>query len=270
MSYDNLHMGDTDYPNQSQWRIKAESLLSDCDIWTPTADKRFPMGAIAETRDGRKFRYCRANSSAALTKATMNQAEAVTANWVDEPQTVSGGAVVAAVGDKSITLLVQTAPTADVWNDGYMLVNNGTGEGEMYIIKEHTLTTNPVVQIADRGGFRTATVDGTDITIVRNICNDVIVVPAGAGTNTPVGVALTAVPVNQYFWAQFRGPCPMLVDTNGGGAALVAGDMAGEPAAAQDNGTVGTVEADGTLMLYGTVLWVAEDLEYGLINLDLP
>jgi hypothetical protein len=270
MSYNNYHNGSTAYPNQTQWRIRAEKLDAANDIWTPTVDKKFPLGAIAESRDGRKWRYCRAGSSAALTKATMNQAEAVTANWVDEPQTVASGAVVAAVGDTSITLLVQTAPTADVWVDGYMLVNNGTGEGEMYIIKEHTLTTNPVVQIADVGGFRTATVDATDITILKNICNGVIVVPAGAGTHTPVGVALTAVTASYYFWAQFWGPCPMLVDTNGGGAAMVAGNMCGEPAAAQDDGTVGVVEADGTLVIYGTVLWVAEDLEYGLVNLMLP
>ena len=241
------------------------------DIYTPTVDQKHTLGLEFDLNDGtgRMFKYSKAGATE-LAKAVMNQAEAVTANWVDEPQTVSGGAVIAAVGDTSITLLVQTAPTVNVWNDGWMLVNNGTGEGELYLIKEHTLTGNPLVQIVDTGGIRTATVDGTDITILKSLYRDVIVVPAGAGTHTPIGVSLATVPINRYFWAQFRGPCPMLVDTNGGGAVLVPGNMCGEPAAAQDDGTVGVVEADGTLVIYGTVLWISTDLEYGLVDLMLP
>ena len=245
--------------------------VSSSDIYNPTVGQKHTLGLEFDLNDstGRMFRYTKAGSTG-LVKATMNQAEAVTANWVDEPQTVSGGAVIAAIGDTSITLLVQTAPTVNVWNDGWMLVNNGTGKGELYLIKEHTLTGNPVVQIVDTGGIRTATVDGTDITILKNLHRDVIVVPAGAGTHTPIGVALTTVTADYFFWAQYRGPCPMLVDTNGGGAALVPGNMCGEPTAAQDDGTVGVVEADGTLVIYGTVLWIAEDLQYGLVDLLLP
>lgn len=246
--------------------------VSASDIYNPTVAQKHTLGLEFDLNDstGRIFRYCKANSSAALTKATMNQAEAVTTDWVDEPQTVSSGAVVAAVGDTSITLLVQTAPTANVWNDGWLLVNNGTGKGELYLIKKHTLTTNPVVELVDTGGIRTVTVDGTDITILKSLYREILVVPAAAGTHTPIGVALSAVSTDNYFWAQYRGPCPMLVDTNAGGSALVPGNMCGEPAAAQDAGTVGIVSADGTLVLYGTVLWIAEDLEYGLINLMLP
>ena len=43
MSYDNLFWGDVDTPNHSQWRIKAENLLPDRDIWTPTATKYFTL-----------------------------------------------------------------------------------------------------------------------------------------------------------------------------------------------------------------------------------
>ncbi len=252
--------------------IGPSRLIAESNIYTPTIDQKHTLGVEFDMNDGtgRWFRYCSGNSSAILAKALMNQAEAVTANWVDEPQTVSGGAVVATIGDTAITLLVQTAPTANQWDDGWLLVNNGTGKGELYLIKSHTLTTNPVVQIVDEGGIRTTTVDGTDITILKNLHNGTIVVPAGAGTNTPIGVSLAAVPIDYFYWAQFRGPCPMLVDTNGGGAALVPGNMCGEPAAAQDDGTVGVFETDGTLVIYGTVLWIAEDLQYGLVDLMLP
>ncbi len=247
-------------------------LIAESGIYTPTVDQKHTLGVEFDMNDGtgRWFRYCRNGASAIFAKALMAQAEAVTANWVDEPQTVSGGAVVAAIGDPAITLLVQTAPTANQWDDGWLLVNNGTGEGELYLIKSHSLTTNPKVQLVDEGGIRTVTVDGTDITVIKNLFNGTIVVPAAAGTMTPIGVSLASVPISYYYWAQFRGPCPMLVDTNGGGAVLVAGNMCGEPASAQDDGTVGVVEADGTLVLYGTVLWVSTDLEYGLVDLMLP
>ncbi len=229
MSYDNYHTGSVTVPNQTQWRIKAESLLADCNIWTPHDDKKFPLGAIAESRDGRRWRYQRCDGTTAITAlATINQSGVEIANFVDEPQTVSGGAVVAAVGDKSITLLVQTAPTADEWVDGYMWVENGTGEGNMYVIKEHTLTTNPVVQIADEGGFRTATIDGTDISIHENPYARVVTFPTDP-TGICTGVCHTTVAVSQYFWGQVHGPCAVVNGTD----AIVTGDlvMAGSQAA---------------------------------------
>ena len=190
-------------------------LLAGSDLFHPTADQRYMLGCIYDLDDGRRFRYCEKDGTTALIAAHVNQACAVTTNWVDEPQTIASGAVAAAVGDKSITLLVQTAPTAHDWDDGYLTVVNGDGERNMYVIKSHTLTTNPVVQIADRGGFRVATAPSgstaSDISILKNKFKDVLVAPANP-TNVLVGVNLVAVPVNYFFWAQTRGPCPVECD----------------------------------------------------------
>lgn len=240
-------------------------LLAANDFFTPTSDQKYMLGCICDLNDGRRFRYCRDGGSG-ITKARMSQAAAVTAAWNDEAQT-SGTAFV--IGDTKVTIGVTTAPTANVWDNGWMLVNNGTGAGEMYCIKEHTLTTTPTVTIADRGGVRVATTTSSDITIIRNTYNLVVVVPAGAGTNMPTGVPLATVTADYYFWAQTKGPCPMYVDTNGGAAPLVVGNMCGEPAAAQDAGTVGVVEADGTLAIYGWVRWIAEDLQFAIVDLNL-
>jgi len=264
MSYDNLHTGSTTVPNQSQWRIKAENLLADRDIWTPTVDKKFPLGAIAESRDGRKWRYQRAGA-VALTIATINQSAVETANWVDEPQTVSGGAVVAAIGDKSITLLVQTAPTADAWVDGYLWTENGTGEGNMYVIKEHSLTTNPVVQLADRGGIRTATVDGCDISVHANPYALVVTFPTDP-TGICTGICHTAVPVNYYFWGQVHGPCAIFngTDTIVTGDGVVAGAQAAGVLALED----GSAPNEGDVHI-GYAMRAATSGEVALIFLTI-
>lgn len=186
-------------------------LLAASDLFHPTADQRYMLGCIYDLNDGRRFRYCEKDGTTDLIAAHVNQACAVTTHWVDEPQTVASGAVAAAVGDTSITLLVQTAPVAHDWDNGYLVVVNGDGERQMYIIKSHTLTTNPVVQIADTGGFRVATADATDISILKNKFKDVLVAPANP-TNVLVGVNLCAVPVDYFFWAQTRGPCPVECD----------------------------------------------------------
>lgn len=263
MSYDNYHFGSDTVPNQTQWRIKAESLLVDVDIFHSTVDKRFPLGAIAESRDGRLWRYCR-NGAAVLGKALMNQTSTQVDHWFDEPQTVSGGAVVAAVGDKSITLLVQTAPTADQWVDGYLVVCNGTGEYNMYIIKEHTLTTNPVVQIADRGGFRVVTIDATDISIVMNKYRDVIVTPYAAHTNVMTGIALVDIPINYFFWSQTKGPCPLRQDATDtpaiGNYCCQSDSVAGQGA---------TLAAIADDIVYGTVMSAAATSETLLVDLAL-
>lgn len=247
MSYDNYHFGTTTVPNQTQWRIKAESLLSAVNIWTPHDDKAFPLGAIAESRDGRKWRYQRCASANALTLATINQSAVETADWVDEPQTGTSGAVAAAVGDKSITLLVQTAPSADDWVDGYMYIENGDGKGHMYVIKEHSLTANPVVQIADEGGFRLATKvlsTPSDITILANPYARVITFPQDP-TGICTGVCHTAVAKDQYFWGQVHGPCAVFNGTDDivtGDQICVGGEAAGvaslEDGAAPNEGDV--------------------------------
>ncbi len=265
MSYDNLHNGSTTVPNQTQWRIKAENLLVDVDIWHTTSTKRFPLGAIAESREGDLWRYCR-NGGVALTKALMNQSSVQVDNWFDEPQTAGSGAVAAAIGDKSITLLVQTAPTADQWVGGYLVVTNGDGEAEMYRVKEHSLTTNPVVQIADVGGFRVATSivsTETDISIVMNKWRDTLVAATNQ-TNVMVGVNHIAVPINYFYWAKTKGPAALFQDAND---TPVIGDYCCQSDAVA--GRAATLAAIADDIVYGTVMSAAATSETLLVDLAL-
>jgi hypothetical protein len=246
-------------------------LISANDQYHITSDQKNMLGRIFDLNDGRRYRYAEAGGST-IAKAVMTQCEAVIPNWVDEPQT-TGYAVAAAIGDTSITLLLQTALEAHDMDDGWLLVNNETGEGELYRIKSHTIGTTPVVQIADEGGIRTATKvtsTETDITLIKNKWKDIIVVPAGAQTHVATGVPNVAITGDYFGWVQTRGPCAILADTNGGSGPMVPGDLCGLPANAQDHGTVGLMAASmATAVPYGKVMWLAEDLEYAMVDLTL-
>ncbi len=228
MSYDNLFWGGlnragVNVPNHTQWKIKAESLLSVCNIWTPTADKRFPLGALTESRDGRRWRY-NENGGTNLSTTLMNQAAAGTAGWLDEIQTNSPG--VPTAGDKIVTVTLTTTAVAGDFIDGYLVVTDATGEANMYLIKDNkTGVANSVtgfdvvIEIADKGGIRTAWGTSSYLSVRKNKNKDVIVTPASP-TGTLVGVNLVAVTADYFFWAQTRGACPILVDSDG----LVVGD----------------------------------------------
>jgi len=230
MSYDNYFNGGknragVEVPNHTQWRIAAESLYSDRDIFTATTGKFFPLGAIAESRDGRRFRYCE-NGAVALTLALGNQAAVGVAGHQDEIQTNNPSLPTAA--DKIITVTLTTTATAGDFIDAYLTIEQGTGSDSMYIIKDNktgvanaTSGFDVVVEIADQGGIRTAFAVTSNITITKNKWKDTVVFPTNP-TGPPTGVNLVAVPANNFYWAQTRGPCPVIKDSTD---TIIVGDV---------------------------------------------
>lgn len=230
MSYDNLFWGGNDragveVPNHSQWRIKAESLLADRNIFTATTTKFFPLGAIAESRDGRRWRYCE-NGAVALTLALGNQGAVGVAGHQDEIQTNNPSLAVAT--DKLITVTLTTTATAADFIDGYLTVEQGTGSDSLYIIKDNktgvanaTTGFDVVIEIADQGGLRTAFAVTSNITVTKNKWKDTVVFPTNP-TGPPTGVNHVAVPANSFYWAQTRGPCACIKDATD---TIIVGDV---------------------------------------------
>ena len=267
MSYDNLFWGDIDTPNHSQWRIKAESILADRDIFHPTPIKYFPLGAIADSRDGRRWRYCEKDGTNALVKAKLIGACLGTANWQTELQTYGTAFV---LGDKVVNVFVQDTAAAHTFIDGYLTVEDGTGQDEMYLIKDNEIGVTATggftikVHIADAGGVRAVTLatTGTEITLTKNKYKDLLIV-ANNVVGVVIGVPLVAVPVDNFFWAQTRGPCPILADAS---ETIIVGDwlMASEAtpgtvdildaSSAVDNHPVGVAMAALTATAAETVL----------------
>ncbi len=224
MSFDNQFHGSQDVPNNSQWKIAAEALYADRDIWTPTADKKFPLGGLAESRDGRLWRYCE-NSAAILAIATLHQSVVETANWNYTAQTNTPAVPVA--GDKTVTVVTDTTIAAHELVDGYLYLPDGTGEANMYTVKDNKASTanatsgfDTVIEIADQGGIRTAWVAASDITVWRNKYKDVLVFPSDP-TGKCTGVSMTSIPASNFFWSQVKGPCPVV----NGSETVVIGDL---------------------------------------------
>ncbi len=262
MSYDNLYYG-----AQSQWRIQAEKLYSGCNIFTPHASQKFPLNAIAESRDGRKFRYCK-NGATEIAKALMTACEAVDAQQVAKIQTAYG----AAAGDKKFDAIFTTGSgiVDHELIDGYLLVNDGgTAMGDMYLIKDNYWVTSDTVmmfEIADEGGLRNAVLVTDDLTMVKNKCRDVIVKPTTL-TGPVVGVTLTIVPANYYFWAQYKGWAPMIVDN---GDTIVTGEPVGHIDGSATAGSVGLVATHATDTVFGACVYPSTADEVAIIDLNLP
>lgn len=269
MSYDNLNNDS----NNQQWRIAAESLYADRDIFHQTVDKKFPLGAIADSRDGRRWRYCK-NGTSDLSKAMINQAAVETAGWTYIAQTNSPD--VPAVGDKTVTVVTTTTVAAHALIDGYLYCPDGTGEGEMYIIKDNKVGTanattgfDIVCEIADTGGIRTALAAASDLTLMLNKYSGAIVFPTDP-TGPCIGVNGIAVTASYYFWSQTRGPCPILTaastDTIIIGDEVAAGCVTAGAMALPDNAD-GSAAGD-TIIGYCMKAPAAAS-DYGLVNLTI-
>ncbi len=271
MSYDNLFWGTQDVPNNSQWRIKAESLLADKDIFHPTAEKKFPLGALAEARDGRLWRYCE-NDSTTLALATLNQSSVAVDNWVYQAQTDTPDVWVA--GDKVVTVVTATAFAVHDLIDGTMYVPDGTGEGHMYVVKDNKVsilnTEGPsgydtIIEIADTGGIRTAIVAASDVTLMKNKYKDVLIFPTDP-TGPCTGVNNVVVLANYFFWSQVKGFCPVL----NGNETVVIGDVV--CAGANTEGTVGLWDvtvAEGNVVVGIVAKAPTATGDYALIDLSI-
>ena len=189
---------------------------------SPTAGEVDPNnGLIVGTRmilpDGRVFRYAFSNGAVGAGKGV--QSSIALAN-----QDTDLVPAAAAVGDKSVTLTFGTSPntdvTADQYANGYLLVNDVDGEGHVYRIKgkgAHVaadVSASPAVEIFLQDGdtIATALTTSSEVGLVANPYQDVIITPAGAQTARCVGYTACEVADNTYFWVQTWGEAAVFAD----------------------------------------------------------
>ena len=191
-------------------------LTTDADIFTPTTDQKHALGCEFDLNDGtgRWFRYCHAGE--AISKALVASSAALDAQAITSTvQTLYG----AAAGADKFDVLLTTGHgiTTNMLRNGWLLVSDGgSAMSDMYMIKENkvdaaTPATVMNVTIADVGGLRTAIAATDDVILLQSAYANTIVsdtAPLGA----MVGVSLADVPSGSYYWAQFRGYCPILGD----------------------------------------------------------
>lgn len=230
-------------------------------LFVPTADQRHRLGTGLRDARGRVWRYAK-NGATQLEVALMAQAQAPKAELGNEVQT----GYTTAAGDTTITVLVTTASGIldRELRDGYLVTQDGDGEGYMYPIKDNRwITGDTVMRIDLWEPIRVATAATSEFTLIKNIYRDVIVQPTIV-TAIAVGVPNVVIPANYYGWLQTKGVCPMIVDA---GDTLVVGAMGGVP------GTHGTAGAIGipaiTTDVWGRVIYIGAAGETALVNLNL-
>lgn len=224
-----------------------------------SATQKHKLGEFRRLEDGRCFVYC-ANAAVALAAGAVLQAAAPDSNAHNEAI-----AAAAAIGATELTVTFGGAVTANAYKEGYVHINDATGEGHIYKVKEHAAGTSSVTVYLEEPIEVALVASTSEITFTKHPCKDVIVFPTTA-TSVPIGVPLIVVTASYYFWAQVKGPCPVLTD----GTVVI-----GQHVRVSD-GTAGAVEPldrDGTAedeACIGTVMQVNATGEYSLIMLDIP
>ena len=168
--------------------------------------------------------------------------------------------VAPAVGDKEVSVTIGTGnATANDYQDGFLVVQDGTGEGRAYPIEGHdaiTASTAGVFKLKEAIDTAGALAE-TNVDLIKNRYDDIVIGPGSDNLDVPTGVPTVALTTLYYGWVQVWGPCAVWQDeTAGVGAALTVGDeTAGtaDTAAAGDppvgiNGPQGGVETEYQLV----------------------
>ncbi len=268
MSYTNYNM-DTSVNGGLRNKILMAPGVRMDSLFTPTATQQHAMGRILEADDGtgRMWRYSK-NGTTALVQSYLVSSEAPSANGLEIAQT----GYTMSVGDTKFDMLLTTGHNYSNHElaDGWLYVNKvATILGDQYLIKDNWIKTAGddtvmTVEIADQNGIRHAIAATHELSLVKSPFRDVVVTPTTQAAII-VGVPNVAVTANYYFWAQYKGPCTVIVDTS---ETIVIGEPCGYPATPNVAGAIGPIGAD-TDTYIGNAMTVGAAAEPSLVNLDI-
>ena len=200
-----------------------------------TSAQRHKLGTRMELPDGRIFYYAK-NSSTAITNAgkIVDGIAAVAAHDMDVAATAAHSA-----GDTTISIEVPTTDlTKDQYKDGYLICNDGPGQGEVYRIKSHpahdaSADNTVIMTLDDEDGIVTALTTSSLFGLVYNPYTNVKIIDGdGTMTTGPLGVTCMPVTASYYCWIQTSGVASVL----SGAAVAVVGDAIGVSQASGESG----------------------------------
>lgn len=224
------------------------------------------LGTPYETNDGRLFVYARAGGTA-LAVGKINIAAATVATSTDETIAASG-----AIGAEYVSVTFGGAVTADYYKEGYLHINDDTGEGYVYRVKGHPAGTTAVQVDLDEPVRAAFTAGASTASVTKHPQDGVVVLPAATAASVGIltGVAPIAVTANYYFWHQVKGPAAVLVH----GTVVIGNEVYADWTAS--TGVAGACIPVSTLAMQiiggrvGTCIKVNADTEYALVMLSIP
>jgi len=251
------------------------------DQFTTSSTKigSLPLGTEMVIPGGRWFVHARASATALVAGKLYQQNIGIQGTDTAYIKDLAVAAN-AAIGAQTVqvTCGATTAVTKNQFTDGFLFVNDATGEGYSYMIKENTaaaagstctltLYENETIQVALAAGI-------SEVGIRENPYYSLTLTTADTVTVGPVaGIAPVAVAANYYCWIQTDGVAAAFTDgTLIVGEPVVAGTAAAgsltvfSPAAADTTGA--RVIKETTVL--GYCLNVAASTEYSLVKLAIP
>ena len=238
--------------------------FADADPYTESATQLFPLGSTLNWGD-RAFKYAQVDG--AITAGLCVQQPILVGN---HSQMAATDAYAITTTDTTIISIetVGTNLTLNQYQEGYLYVNDGTGQGQSWKVKSHPAHvhgTDPSCEITVYGKVSTALVASatSQLSLMENPFKDVIVAPV-AETGAVVGVTNIDMTDDYFGWLQVRGPKAVLAAST-----LVLGHNA----VRNDTTTAGAVMADNgddLVQEIGTVMAsVVVDSEYCMIDLNI-
>ena len=111
----------------------------------------------------------------------------------------------------SLTLAAGDPITINDYKNGYVFINDEAGEGFMYDIESTSggFGEDATVKFKLKNQIVVALTTSSQATLIKNIYENVSR-PFGDPWDIIVGVCPVAVPSNEYFWVQVRGPAAVL------------------------------------------------------------
>jgi hypothetical protein len=194
------------------------------ELFSSSATPKATPGERVTDGFGRKFRYVK-NGAVAL----------VVGNTIQAPAEIAAHygmtCAAAAVGATSVTVTPgATAGAANLYANGWLVIDTTPGEGYMYPVDSHLAITASVAFVVNLAlPIQVALTSSSKATLVSNPYINVIQAPITTLTGVVVGTAVYPIAANEYGWVQTGGPAAVLTKgTPGPGLAVVVpGSVAG-------------------------------------------
>lgn len=227
-------------------------------LYSTSKDKMEKLGTLRIEPDGRKFRYAY-NGAVALTTGVTTSMIGVTANHINRPV-----AAAVAIGATEVQVTVgATAVVVDSYADGYLQVNDGTGQGQSIQIDSNTACVSSgttIVTLRDSIRIALVTASTSEVSLIPSPWYGTVIQATEA--TGPAGVTISAVPINHYYWSQTGGVgCVLAKGTDAVGSIQEHGstDGSADISNGYDKCFIGTVIATANVAAEYKPIWLSID-----------
>jgi len=188
--------------------------LSSQSLYNESSVRQHQLGSLAVDKYGDRYRYVQAGAVALATGHLLQEA-------AEDTQFRSMAvAEAAAIGATSVEVtLGSTATTANMFEEGELVVESSTGLGQYRRVKRHDVASGAAqcTFVLD-APLKVALTTSSQVSVRKNAYDGVIDYPT-TPTGGPVGIAQYAMTIAYFGWVKSGGNCVALFDTGANAAA---------------------------------------------------